>query len=348
MFLPKRRRRPLPSVEFTRWLSRGGAAVDTDTEMDRQVEAAQAALLAQHAPDTLVRRVRWSQGETQVLELGTGSPLLLVHGAFSDAFIWVPILPELARNHRLLAVDLPGHGLADPFDYTGVDLLELARTFLRDILDALEVQAVDLVANSMGGLFSVVFAIDTPDRVSRLVLVGAPAGVHRAVPRQLRALGLMSLAPLIGPRLARFATSHLTRDSNRKLWGQILVTHPERLGDDLLDEDVVQARRNAGSHLSLLHGVGNFRGLRRRLILGDRWQAIEVPTLILWGERDAFFGGPEQGEALAARNPSLRVIRLAGVGHIAWIDAPERVVGEIERFLGNASNDPQMEQLEGV
>ena len=305
----------------------------TQTEMDRQVEAAQAALLARHAPDTVVRRVRWSQGETQVLELGTGSPLLLVHGAFSDASIWVPILPELARNHRVLAVDLPGHGLAEPFDYTGVDLLELARTFLRDILDALEVRSADLVASSTGGLFSVVFAIDQPDRVSRLVLVGAPAGVHRAVPLQLRVLGVMSLAPLIGPRLARFATSHLTRDSNRKFWGKILVTHPEHLGDELLDEDVVQARRNADGHLSLLHRLGNFRGLRRRLILGERWQALKVPTLFLWGERDAFFGGPEHAEALAARNSNLRVIRIAGAGHVAWIDDPERVVDEIEHFL---------------
>jgi 2-hydroxymuconate-semialdehyde hydrolase len=320
----------------------------TWTEMDRQVEAAQAALLAQHAPDTLVRRVRWSQGETQVLELGSGSPLLLVHSAFSDAFIWVPILPELARNHRVLAVDLPGHGLADHFDYTGVDMFEFARTFLRDILDVLDGRAVDLVANSMGGLFSVVFAIDQPDRVSRLVLVGAPAGVHRAVPLQLLMPLAASRLPLIGPSLARFATSHLTRDSNRKFWGKVLVTRPEHLSDELLDEDVVQARRNADSHLSLGRCVGNLRGLRRRLVLGERWQALEVPTLFLWGERDPFFGGPEQGEALAGRNPNLRIVRIADTGHIAWIDDPERVVGEIERFLGNAANDPQMEQLKGV
>ena len=320
----------------------------TRTEMDRHVEAAQAALLAHHAPDTLVRRVRWSQGETQVLEFGTGPPLLLVHGAFSDASIWVPILPELARNHRVLALDLPGHGLADPFDYTGVDVLELARTFLREILDALEVGTLDLVANSMGGLFSVIFAIDNPDRVSRLVLVGAPAGVHRAVPLQLRMPLAAFRLPVIGPSLARFATSHLTRDSNRKFWGKILVAHPERVGDVLLDEDVVQARRNAGSHLSLGRCLGDIRGLRRRLILGERWQALDVPTLFLWGERDPFFGGPEQGEALAARNPNLRVIRLADTRHIPWVDDPERVVGEIERFLGNDAHDPQTEQLEGV
>ena len=86
--------------------------------MDRQVEAAQTALLARHAPGTRVRRLAWSQGKTQVLELGDGSPLLLIHGGLGNVFQWVPILPALARKHRVLAVDRPGQGLADPFDYS--------------------------------------------------------------------------------------------------------------------------------------------------------------------------------------------------------------------------------------
>jgi pimeloyl-ACP methyl ester carboxylesterase len=304
----------------------------TEAEKDRQLEVARGALLAEHAPGTRVRRVHWSQGETQVLELGTGAPLVLVHGALSGAAGWIPILPELARNRRVLAVDLPGHGLADPFDYTGVDLLELAQMFLRDILDALEVPKVDLVGNSMGGLFSTVFAIETPERVSRLVLVGAPVGVDRAVPFPFRILGL----PLIGQPLARSMTAKLTRDSNRKFWGQVLVTHPAHLDDTLLDEDVASARRNAVSHLSLLPRLGDFRGVSRDLSLGERWQALKVPTMMLWGERDAFFGGPEKGEAIARKNSSLSVIRIPGAGHIAWMDDPERVVNEIDRFLGNA------------
>src|ERR671924_2382154 len=120
-----------------------------DNELDRELEQAQAALLARYAPDTRVRRVRWSQGETQLLELGAGPPLLLVHGGGDGAFEWVPVLPALARNRRVLAVDRPGHGLADPFDYRGVDLLEHARTFLGDVLDALELPSVDVVANSL-------------------------------------------------------------------------------------------------------------------------------------------------------------------------------------------------------
>ena len=93
-----------------------------------------------------------------------GPPLLYVHGGLSGAFEVVPILAALAKNHRVVAVDRPGHGLADPFDYRGVDLLDHGRTFLGDIVDAIELPTVDLVANSMGALLSVAFAIDASSR----------------------------------------------------------------------------------------------------------------------------------------------------------------------------------------
>ena len=161
-----------------------------EKELDRELAKAQAALLARYAPDTRVRRIRWSQGEIQLFELGNGAPLLYVHGGLGGAYEVVPILAALAENHRVLAIDRPGHGLADPFDYHGVDLLDHARTFLGDILDALELPTVDVMANSMGALWSVAFAIEAPSRVSRLALVGAPAGHKRQVPRQLLPLGL--------------------------------------------------------------------------------------------------------------------------------------------------------------
>jgi pimeloyl-ACP methyl ester carboxylesterase len=304
-------------------------------EIDRHLEAAQATLLARYAPDTRVRRLAWSQGETQVLELGAGPPLLLVHGAMSDACVWVPILQELARQHRVFAVDLPGHGLAEPFDYTAADMLEVAGAFMRDILDALGLRTANIAANSMGGLWSVVFAIDAPDRVSRLALVGAPLGVNLSLPTPFRALIHAIRLPLIGRRLARRMMSIPTRDADRKFWGQIGVVHPERLDEALLDEDVASARRNVESHLGLVRSFGNggMVDAKRRLILGERWQSLKVPTVFLWGEHDRFFGGPAEGEAIAARNPNVRVIRVADSGHILWIDDPDRVVGEIERFV---------------
>jgi pimeloyl-ACP methyl ester carboxylesterase len=301
-----------------------------ESELDRELEMAQAALLAGFAPEARVRRISWSQGETQVVELGSGSPLLYVHGGLGGAYEVVPILAALAQAHRVVAVDRPGHGLADPFDYRGVDLLDHGRTFLRDVVDGLGLATVDVVANSLGALLSVAFALDGPGRVSRLALVGAPFGIMRRPPLPMLALGL----PLVGHRLGRHVFSTATRDASRKFWGQVLVEHPERVDDRLLDVDVAQMRRNVESMVSLIACIADWRrlGYRRELLLGERWRALTTPTLLLWPEHDAF-GSPEEGEAVVAMNPNLRLVRLPGVGHVPWIDDPDTVVAELERFL---------------
>jgi pimeloyl-ACP methyl ester carboxylesterase len=72
--------------------------------------------------------------------------------------------------------------------------------------------------------------------------------------------------------------------------------------------------------------------LGSELILDERWRALTMPTLLVWPEHDAF-ASPEEGEALVATNPNLRLVRVPEAGHNAWFDDPETVVAEIERFL---------------
>ena len=92
--------------------------------------------------------------------------------------------------------------------------------------------------------FIVVFTLAYPARVSRLVLLGAPAGVQRPnVPLQLRLLGL----PVVGQFLGRRLMSNPTREGSHQFWGDILVRHPERVDDALVDADGERATESRQS-----------------------------------------------------------------------------------------------------
>ena len=299
-----------------------------DAEADRRLQQAQTMLFAKRAPGMRARRVRWSGGETQVLELGEGQPVVLLHGGLGNAFDWVPIMPGLGRRFHVYAVDRPGHGLADPFNYSNVDLLDHARTFLGDLLDALHLPQVPLIANSMGGLWSVSYALHAADRVSRLLLVGAPAGSKRWIPLQLRLIRW----PLVGA-LVRSTMRKPTRETTRNFFKQILVAHPERLDEEYLDATLWSSLRNLSTWFGLLERAIEPGGVRRELLIGERWKELRVPVVFIWGEKDAF-DSPENGERMAAQIAAgASLVRVPDAGHLPWLDDPAVVASTIERAL---------------
>lgn len=205
-----------------------------------------------------------------------------------------------------------------------------------DVLDALELESTDVLANSIGGYWAAVFTLAVPHRVHRLVIAGVPPGVVRDAPLPLRVMGL----PAVGPAVARLVMGKPSQEGSRKFWGQMLVAHPELLPDELLDVDAAHMRRNAADIRELLYILIGPRGIRRHLVLGNRWNTIEVPTLLLFGEHDAFMTPRmmHAWERIAAACPSIDVVRAPGAGHLPWIDEPEFVVGEIEGFLDAADD----------
>ena len=129
------------------------------------------------------RRVRLADPPVavRVLEAGEGPPLLLVHGSGMSASTWAPLMPHLGPR-RLIALDLPGFGLSDAFDYGGRPLRSHAVAQLTSLLDALDLERVPIVGTSLGGMWALCLAAEAPNRVAAVASLGVPAvalpGMH--------------------------------------------------------------------------------------------------------------------------------------------------------------------------
>jgi len=146
-----------------------GASEQSIREAERQLFAAEGVAVEESFLDltTVGLRVR-------VLSHGSGPPLVLLHGVSLNAAVWVPLFTAL-RGHRLLAVDLPGHGLSDPVNYRRGHVRDHAHQLLEDVFDALGLERVNVVGHSLGGMFALWHAARDGARIARLVAVGDPA-----------------------------------------------------------------------------------------------------------------------------------------------------------------------------
>ena len=257
--------------------------------------------------------------QTQVLEAGSGSPVLLLHGGGGTAASWAPLMARLQDRFHCFAPDRPGCGLSDKIDYRDIPLRQHAIDFLSGVLDGLKLPRAALIANSMGGYWSLVFALAHPERVSRLVLIGEPAA---------------SGPPQADTPLPPPAAKKPTLEGIRALYRTRLAADVERIAPEILEEDLA-ARTLPGAGLAWDSMVDEFV-LRQHLstyALRPELKGLHPPTLIIWGERDKLGGGPAIGREMAALAPRARCEVLADAGHVAWIDQPERCATLVAEFL---------------
>ncbi len=250
---------------------------------------------------------------------GGRPPVLMVHGGGGLATAWIPLMGRLA-GRRLVAVDRPGCGLTEGYVYgPDTDLRDHGVRFLDAVIQALDVPRADVVANSMGGLWALWLALDRPDRVRSLTLLGCPALVcGTSAPLAMRVLS----RPLLGWMLERPPD----RAGLARVF-RMMGHDPEALDEalpGLLDAFLLGGRLpGAGaSWRSLLERVLTLGGARADCALPDaELDGLQVRPLVIWGTRDPF-GSTEVAERFtrAARG---RLELLEDAGHLPWLDAPD-------------------------
>lgn len=307
-----------------------------------QYEQAEGKLFEHYGLETRTRRlaVREPALAVRALESGDGDPLVFVHGGGSSAAEWAPLLAELS-DYRCLAVDRPGCGETDPFDYTGIDLRRHAVGFLDGVLDALELERASLVANSMGGLWSLWLALDRPQRVSSLALLGAPAMMlGTSAPLPLRLLGVRGLNRLLfrlQPPSVKQARSILKQVCGTKA----VEAMPPEFFEAVYRGELVPGAETAWR--TLLERVARIRGGRVSLD-ADELRRVQQPVLFIWGDGDAF-AGPEYGREACGLMPDAKLEVLVG-GHLPWVDEPRRCAELVSAFLRSHGEVPRMSEAE--
>jgi pimeloyl-ACP methyl ester carboxylesterase len=260
---------------------------------------------------------------------GEGPVIVLIHGITGTSETWREVLPMLVEDYTVVAPDLLGHGeSAKPRgDYS----LGAFAAGIRDLLVALGHQRATVVGHSLGGGVAMQFAYQFPERCERLVLVssgGLGPEVHpvlraAAIPGSEVVLPLITSSPVlsiggaIGAVLSRFGLEPAND-----------VGEIARGYASLCD---ARARR---AFLHTLRAVIDPFG--QRVSARDRlYLASEMPTLIIWGERDPVIP-IEHGRDAHAAMPGSRLEIIAGAGHFPHLDAPRRVAGALRELIAES------------
>lgn len=259
------------------------------------------------------RTVTTAEGkEIFYAETGTGPTVFLLHGGgpgASGVSNYSRNIAALAESFRVIVPDLPGYGRS----YKGIDQSDPFRALadgIRGLMDVLGTDQADLVGNSYGGACALRLALDTPERVRRMVLMG-PGGVGTT--RRVPTAGLQCLLGYYGgdgpsrAKLERFIREYLVHDDHLL---------PDEVVDERyaasLDPEVV-----ANPPLRRPSGPTALRTMWRMDFTRDkRLSSLTTPTLVVWGAQDKV-NKPSGGEALARTMPNCDLLSVANVGH--WV-----------------------------
>ena len=308
--------------------------------LEARVRAAELAL-ATHYGRTLVEHlIPTAAGSTvRVVEYPAISPsdaaaalppILLLHGIASVTAPAVPLLAALA-DRRVLAVDWPGHGLSGvDVVPSRADLRAHAVAVLDEVLAFFHLELVDAIGHSLGGQFALYFALAHPERLRRLVLLGAPGAAFL----QARATFGMRLAsvPGLGTAVLSLSTSAHAHDRavDRLFGAGTLDGYPAEINE--IGFLASQRPDFAPSVASLFRAMMTPFMARADIALTAAELAhLAVPTLIVWGVDDVILT-PAKGRASAEAIPNGTILEIDG-GHAPWLNEPERVGGAVSAFL---------------
>lgn len=264
-------------------------------------------------------RVTIREGSIAYVRQGKGDPVLLIHGMPTSAYLWRDVIPPLAQDFTVFALDLLGYGDSDKLPKADLSLPAHAR-YVAEFMLKVGLTRATIAGHDIGGGVAQLLALERPGRVKRLILLDTVA---------------YDFWP--GSEIDRFKDpvwdKGIQRVDLRKGFRDVLsggLAHPDRVTEALVTEYLRPFDGEGGreAYLRCARALNN----RDLLIRAAEIEQLRLPILILWGEADAYLD-PQIGQQLADRLPAARLVVVKEAGHFLPEDQPQETARLMRDFI---------------
>lgn len=271
-----------------------------------------------------------SRARLRVQEIGSGEPILFVHGTGGSGAYFAPLVRAL-EGFRCLLLDRPGWGLSEPVDFSDRPYTTVVTELLHDTLKAFGVERAHVVGASVGNVWALRLAQAHPARVRRLVLLGGmPSPELDRIPvfiRLLRSpLGRVIVRLPQNPKIMRKQLAGLGHEATLEAGSAF---------DAFIEWRVIAAQETdfLRHERDMVRAVLDRRGFRPGIAPEpEELRQIEHPTLMVYGTADPV-GSTDLWERFVERLPAGELVLVEDAGHLPWYDAASRISQRMRRFL---------------
>lgn len=270
-----------------------------------------------------VGKFEWFYREISPSQESNKSPVVLLHGLFSQSFTWLEIMTKLGEyGYSAIAPDWLGWGFSDKpekreFGYQPDNFIE----GLKDLIEALKIEKVSLIIQGYLGTVGIQYALKYPEKIDHLVILNAPISSEAKLPWQIAQCGIPLLGdmvtqdPLIVDRTLEKGSGFVIADNNLALYRKPIVTSSA-----------------AGRILVTVVKNLQLKTITQEIETGlEKW---EKPCLIIWGKEDPWLDYTSV-ENLVSKNKKLKLILLPEAKHYPQEHFSEEISPLIINFLGS-------------
>jgi pimeloyl-ACP methyl ester carboxylesterase len=246
------------------------------------------------------------------LDKGNGKPIVLLHGFCGSSLYWEKVIPELSKNYRVIAPDLPGHGESTILNENYMIEEDIA-DIVKNLLDELNIQKVTMFGHSLGGYITLAFAEKYGERLNGFSIIHSTAYPDSEEAKQGR-------------------VANVEKVKEEGIHSLINGLVPKLFSPDNLEENYVDSAKRIGYATSPQGAISTLIAMKDRPDRNSVLESIQLPVLLIAGEKDQII--PSE-KTFSVSKSNIKHTLIKNSGHMSMYENPKELISAINEYLSN-------------